>query len=309
VIAAVPGVRHVAAVTLIAGSLPSGAAVEVIAVNPVSYAALVASTPWPRLPAGALAGVPAPGPAGPVTAVASAMVAASFQAGPVELAAGAVRTVSARVVATISGTPALPGQDLFLILPSWALPAAPSLLLVTGDHLDQQALRAAAHRVLPHAAISLRSAALATLAGSPLQRGAVTAFALGVAAAAGFSTVILLLSLALAARDRTDALARLAAMGLTAGQARRMVVLEALPVVLAAVAAGAACGWLLAPLTGPALDLSVFTGGAVGVPIRADLTSLALPAAGLLVLALAVLSVQTLVAQTLVVRRLRAWRR
>ena len=59
-------------------------------------------------------------------------------------------------------------------------------------------------------------------------------------------------------------------------------------------AAGAACGWALAPLTGPVLNLSVFTGGTVGVPIHADAASLAVPAAGLLVLTLAVLFAQTL---------------
>lgn len=299
-IAAVRGVRQVAAVTVIAGTLPSGTAVEVIAVNPVSYAALVATTPWPRLPAGALA----PAAGGPVTAVASPAVAASFHSGPVKLATGAVRTVSARVAAATAGTPALPGQDTFLILPSWALRASPSLVLLTGEGLDQQALRAAVRQRMPHATVSLRSAALAALTGSPLQQGAVSAFALGVAAAAGFSAVIVLLSLAVEARDRAAALARLAAMGLAEGQARRMVALEALPVLLAAVLAGAACGWVLAPLTGPSLNLSVFTGGAVAVPISADVMSLAAPAAGLLVLALAVLF-----AQTLRIRRSRAlWR-
>ena len=299
-VAAVRGVRQVAAVTIIAGTLPSGTAVEVIAVNPVSYAALLAATPWPRLPAGKLA----PGAGGPVTAVASPSVAASFHAGTVKLATGAVRTVSLRVAATTAGTPALPGQDTFLIMPSWALRGAPSMLLLTGNGLDQQGLRTVVRQRLPHASVSLRSAALAALAGSPLQRGAVSAFALGVAAAAGFSALIVLLSLAVEARDRAVALARLAAMGLASAQARRMVAFEALPVLLAAVLAGAACGWVLAPLTGPSLNLSVFTGGAVSVPVRADVVSLLAPAAGLLVLALAVLF-----AQTLRVRRSRAsWR-
>ena len=86
-------------------------------------------------------------------------------------------------------------------------------------------------------------------------------------------------------RGYAGRVARLAAMGLTSGQAGRLVVLEAPPAVLAAVAAGAAGGWALAPLTGSALDLSVFTGGTASVPIRADVAVLVVPAAGLVVLA------------------------
>ena len=186
-----------------------------------------------------------------------------------------------------------------MILPDWALSRVipPSLLLVTGVHLDQNALAMTVHRELPNATITFRSAALAALASSPLQRGANAVFAVGVVAAAGFSVLIVLLSLALEARDRDLALARLAAMGLGNGQAARLVVLEALPVVLAAVAAGAVCGWALAPLTGSALDLSVFTGSAASVPVRFDVAALAVPAAGLVVLALVVLFLQALLAR------------
>lgn len=45
----------------------------------------------------------------------------------------------------------------------------------------------------------------------------------------------------------------------------------------AAVAAGVVCGWALAPLTGSALDVSVFTGGTASVPVRADAAILVIP--------------------------------
>jgi putative ABC transport system permease protein len=243
--------------------------------------------------------VTGPAVAGQIPAVASRVVAAGFSSGPVQLPRAAGGSLNLRVTAITSGTPALPGQDLFVVLPDWALSRGlpPSLLLVTGVHLDQYALAVAVHRELPNATIAFRSAALAALASSPLQRGADAVFSAGVAAAAGFSVLIVLLSLALEARDRDLALARLAAMGLASGQAARLVVLEALPAVLAAVAAGAVCGWALAPLTGSALDLSVFTGGAASVPVRFDVAALAVPAAGLVVLALAVLFLQTLLAR------------
>jgi putative ABC transport system permease protein len=295
-VGAVPGVQHTAAVTTLPGSLSSRVAVEAIVVNPASYAALVAATPWPRFPAAALA---RPAVAGPVPAVASQVVAAGFGAGTVQLPRDDGGTLRLRVTGTVSGTPALPGQDLFLVLPSWALSkvAPPNLLLVTGVNLDRHALALAVHRELPAATITFRSATLAALASSPLQQGAEVVFSSGVAAAAGFSALIVLLSLALEARDRDLALARLAALGLGHGQAARLAVLEALPVMMAAVAAGIAGGWALAPLTGSALDLSVFTGSAASVPVRFSVAAIAVPAAGLVVITLAVLLLQALVAR------------
>jgi len=160
---------------------------------------------------------------------------------------------------------------------------------VVGPHLDQQALAAAVRRTLPHAVLRLRSDRLDALASMPLQQGAEAVFASGLAAAAVLSALILLLTLALGAEERAAALARLHTMGLAAGQGTTMVIVETVPVVLAATAAGLACAWLLGPLTGSALDLSVFTSGVTAVPVRADLATLAIPAAGLLALALAVL--------------------
>jgi putative ABC transport system permease protein len=295
-IAAVPGVQHLAAVTSLPGTLSSGAGVEVLAVDPASYAALVRSTPWPPIPAAALP--PRAGPGGQIPAVAATTVAAGFRAGQVELPLGAADTLHVRVTATVPATPALPGQDMFLIVPSWALSrlASPSQVLVTGS-LDQQALMAAVHRTLPHAVITFRTAALAALADSPLQRGTDTDFGLGIATAAGYCAVVVLLGLAVEARERELLQARLTAMGLGTGQARRMAVFEGLPATLAAVGAGVACGWALAPLTGPALDLSVFTAGNASVPVRADPVVLAIPAAGLVLLALVVLAIHATAAR------------
>jgi putative ABC transport system permease protein len=111
-------------------------------------------------------------------------------------------------------------------------------------------------------------------------------------AAAGFCVLVLLLSLLLAARTRALTLARLATMGLGPGQARRLVVAEALPPVLAAAVAGVACALALAPLLAPELDLSAFTGSAAAVPVQISLTALVIPAVALVVLAVATLAAQ-----------------
>jgi putative ABC transport system permease protein len=137
--------------------------------------------------------------------------------------------------------------------------------------------------------VTLRSAVLAALGNSPLPRGAYLSFGAGLAAAAGFSVVILLLDLALGAREREQTLARLATMGLGPGQARRLTLLETLPAVLAAAIAGVASAWALAPLTGSVLNLSVFTGSSASVPVKPDFVALGLPVLGLVALAVVVL--------------------
>jgi hypothetical protein len=62
---------------------------------------------------------------------------------------------------------------------------------------------------------------------------------------------------------------------------------EKAPALLAAAVAGTACALVLPALTASALNLSVFTGAGYPVPVRADWTALAIPVAGLLVVALA----------------------
>ncbi|HEX4064304.1 MAG TPA: hypothetical protein VHY58_25115 [Streptosporangiaceae bacterium] len=269
--------------------LAGGGSVVVVAVDPAAYAALAAQTPWAGFPAGKLARRAGGGPA-PV--LASPAAAGLLGHGRVTL-----ELVTARMPVTVAGavgaTAAMPGGGAFVIVPAWALPAAvaaqpPDLMLMTGP-VDGAALTAAAHRLVPGVAVTLRSAALASLAGSPLPRGAYLGFAVGLAAAAGFSAAILLLDLALAADARRMTLARLATMGLAAGQARRLTLLETLPAVAAAALAGAGCALILVPLTGPILDLSAFTGSPATIPVHPDLTALVLPVAGLIILAAATL--------------------
>jgi putative ABC transport system permease protein len=291
-LASVPGAEHAAEATVLNWKTEDGAAVTAIAVDPDSYAALVASTPWPAFPAGKLAGPVA----GTAPALASPAAAAVLGHGSVPLPAGE-GPAQLRVVGLLSTTPAVPAGGAFVIVPSWSLPAQvrsqpPNLMLITGPGLDGAALAAATHRLLPTGDVVLRSSDLAGLADSPLPRGAYLGFAVGVAAAAGFSVAVLLLELALGADTRRMTLARLATMGLGSGQARRLTLLETLPGVLAAAIAGAGCALVLVPLTAPLLDLSVFTGSGAGVPVRPDFGALGLPVAGLIVIAVGALLLQ-----------------
>ena len=297
-IAAVPGAERTATLVLTSGSLADGTVVTVAAVDPGPYASLTALTPEPPFPAGALAMPPARGREHrPVPAVVSPAAAASFRRGRTSLSLG-LRSLPVRITRTIISTPAVP-NGAFLVLPRQALAGLalpPTTMLVVGPHLQGNRLDAVAGRLLPGATVTLRSAALAALAGAELPHGAYVSFAQGAAAAAGFSLLILLISLLLSARPREITLARVATMGLSGSQARWLVVIEALPQVLAATVGGIACAWVLAPLVGPSVDLSVFTGSAAAVAIRPEPAALAGTAGGLVVLALVTLVAQTAIA-------------
>jgi hypothetical protein len=145
-------------------------------------------------------------------------------------------------------------------------------------------------RQLPGAGISFRSAALAALAGSPLQHGADLILPLTIATAAGFGLFILMLGVALGTSDRALTLARLTVMGHE--RATWLVLLEALPAVIVAITAAVACALALPPLVGSALDLSVFTGSGVPVTLRPDWIALGLPALAALLLAAAALTTE-----------------
>lgn len=302
-IATIPGVTRAAAARITTTALPGGATAAVAAVDPASYAGFVASTPWPRFPLAALTRAPGPGtgPAGPVPVLASRAMLAAIGRGPVVIRSdGGQMTV--RIAGTLASTPALPASTRFIVMPLTALrgpggPLRPNEMLLAGPHLAAPQLATVVRRVAPGAAVRLRSAALAALAGAPLQRGTYALFATGLGAAAGLGLGTLVLSLVLGARDREQTLTRLATMGLGAGQARLAAIGEALPAVLAAIVVGTACAAVLPPLIGPDLDLSVFTGSAATVPVRASTADLMVPAAGLAVLGLVTLAAEVTAAR------------
>jgi putative ABC transport system permease protein len=304
-IAAVPGAQQAAAASVTVATVNGGSGVTVAAVDPARYAALVAATPWPaaprvlpeRAPAGWSPGIGSTPGRGVVPVIASPAAVAELGRGRVQLPLD-YAPVTIRVAATVRATPALPGAGVFVLLPTWATrnrisaPPPPTRMLVTGTHLDEHALSAAARRTAPDASVTFRSAVLAALAGAPLQHAADVFFTEGAALAAGLAGAILLLGLALDARARDHALVRLRVLGLGRGQGRLLLAAQTLPQVIAAVAGGLACAWLLGPLLGPDLNLSIFTGSTASVPVRPEYPALVLPAAVLLVLAVAALAVQ-----------------
>jgi putative ABC transport system permease protein len=273
-------------------------------VNPSSYAALVARTPEPAFPAADLARRPAragPPAAGLVPALASAPAAGALPR------PGTVLTVEGRRLRLrLAGpAPALPGlgTSSFLVVPAWALGGRqppPSVMLVVGPQLNAGRLAATVRRALPGASVTFRGAILAALGAAPLPAAAHAAIAEGAVAAAAFSALILLIWLLMSAHSRDMTLARLATMGLGQGQARWLVVLETLPLVVAVAAGGLASAYVLAPLIAPSISLSAFTGSGTSAPgaaIRIELLPLAVCAAGLILLSVLALAGQFLIAR------------
>jgi putative ABC transport system permease protein len=311
-IAATPGVRHASGVFLMSSGSSQAAnllvgttgslSVGVVIVNPAQYAALVADTPWPAFPARLLAAPPAGQRGGTVPVIASPNVAAHIRDGSRQLAFEG-STLPLRLAATASSTPALPGGGSFVIMPTWAAyrlidNTTPNTMLLTGAHIDLRALQAVVARRVPGALITSRTAALQAAAGSPMVHGSDVALEEAAAAAAACAVAAVLLGVLLSGRDRTRLGVWLTAMGMTARQARRLALLDALPLLLVAILGGELASLAIGPLIGPGLDLAAFTGSSAPVSLRPDLVALIAPAVGALILITA-----AAVAQNALIRR------
>jgi putative ABC transport system permease protein len=303
-IARVRGVHHATRVWSTNWVTPFGQPITVVAVDPASYAAVVADTPFAAFPAAkigtAAGGIMPFGATVPVLASPSA--AAILGTGATQLTTlAAMGPFKVRVAGTLSDTPAQPGGGAFVVmrlqtLPGPAGPPLPGTVLVSGSMIDHAQLSAVAQKVIPGSLLTFRTAVLASLASSPLQHGAGLITALTIATAAAFGLFIVILGLALGSAERELTLARLTVMGHE--RATGLVLAETMPAVLAAIVAGAVCAVVLPQVVGSSIDLSAFTGTSAPVQFQPDVLALGLPAAAILVLALA-----ALIAEARVLRR------
>ena len=296
-IAAVRGVSHATAVWNTTLVTPFGQPVMVAAVDPVSYSAVVASTPFPSFPAAKIRTAPgASAFTATLPVLASPVAAALLGHGGTQLTSLAPPAqVSVRVAGILTGTPAEPGGGTFVILPLPALsvPGGQSpanMVLVAGSAIDDSQLSAMVNKLIPGSTITYRSAVLASLTNSPLPHGAALIVAVTLAEAAVLGLLIVILGLALGSEERELTLARLTVMGHERDTS--LVMAEALPAVLAAVAAGAVCAVVLPRLIGSSVDLSAFTGAGDPVLFQLNATALVLPAAAVVILAVAALATE-----------------
>ncbi|MFJ5967303.1 FtsX-like permease family protein [Streptomyces sp. NPDC093060] len=292
-IRALPGVHGVAAasITYEAKPLDGEDTVPLVGVDPATYGRLAADTGLGTFPAGELKN------AKTLPALASPSIAHAYgtrRPFPVRLGDGSAVTV--RITTVLDRTPAVPGAD-FLIVNRAGLPDSavrPTTLLLTGAHLDADALR----RASP-ASVTVQTLAevRSRYADSPLQTGAGHVYTAAVAAGAGFAVLALLLALLRAAPERTALLARLRTMGLTRAQGRRLLVLESLPQALLAAAGGTLTGWTAIHLLSPGIDLTTIAlpsaqPGVNSATLHPDTWSLTAPAITVVVLTVGVAGTQ-----------------
>jgi putative ABC transport system permease protein len=270
-----PGVRHAVTALVVPLRTGSGQEITAIAVDPASYAALVASTQ----------GFSPVNPAlltqtgGTVPVLASPQAAADLT-GTIISQQG-LPALRVRVTGKLQSTPAMPGGGAFIVLPQSAIRSIGepvNLILLTGSSINVTRIQAAA----PDATIISRAAALQALAGAPLQQGTFLLFTLAIGYAAALALAVILLELALGAADRQVTMARLATMGLADRQRVLLAVFEVLPAVAASAVAAIACAVVLPRIVAPAINLTVFTQSQAAVPLRPDLTSFVAPLAGIL---------------------------
>jgi putative ABC transport system permease protein len=296
-ISSVPGVVSTAAAVEDAGSLPTGAALSVVFVDPARYAAVIDEAPGPRFPLAALSGSAAGGqPGATVPAVATPAAAQLAGTAPADISVGTT-SITIRLAGQAGAVPGAT-TDADVVVPLRSLgpsPPAPDLMLVAGPRLDGARLSAVVRAGLPGGVVTLRATALAALTTAPVLQAAQTALTQGLATAAGFGVLVLLLSLLLTAGTREMTLAGLATMGLRRWQAQLLLAAETLPPVVAAAIGGVACAWLLAPLVGPSLNLAAFSGTGSAVVVTPAAFPLVASAAGLVLTALLVLAAQAVI--------------
>ena len=314
-VTAVPGVQRTLAVGVTSAGKGSMGGFSAVVADPAQYAALLATGPLMPASASFAHWHASPAPRGEtVPVLASADLAARLGRAPFSLELQdyqRIRVYVAGIAPAMSGVLSVSGgfTSGYVVLPRPALdgdvPPA-SGLLVTAPDLDGRALVSAVSKWhVPGSQVVLRSRFLAALEQAPLAHDAYSELAFGGYAAAAGCLLVLLLTLLLSAQSRELTLARSATMGMSAAQTRWLALIEALPQILAVLAGGLICALALAPLVGPALALSVFTGSTAAVPVRIEPAWLTAAAIGLLVLAIATLTGQTVLASRGIARSLR----
>jgi putative ABC transport system permease protein len=215
---------------------------------------------------------PGPSPAGAETpALLSPGLAAGAGRGVMSLSWPGGTALRLRSAGTIDGFPTQPGGTDFVVVPYTALARAggqANTIFVRGHGspapLDPARLRRAA---VPHATeesvvtADTYARAHGELTRAPLVglvRGAFRSTALGLG---GYGALAVLLALVLGAEVRRRTVSYLSPLGLGAGQARRLTLVELAPGILSAAVTGWVVGLLLPRVIGPAMDLRAYTGG------------------------------------------------
>ncbi|QFY10938.1 FtsX-like permease family protein [Nonomuraea phyllanthi] len=156
----------------------------------------------------------------------------------------------------IASVPGFYTEGKFLVVPIGVqLRPAVNTLLIKGD-----ASLAELARLVPSATVTSQEAALAAIRDDPLTSAVRWALVVVTAALAAYALAAVVLSLVAGAAERARAVSFLRTLGLSERQARRLTVLEILPLILVTGLVGLGLGLLLPVALGPAVDLSPYAG-------------------------------------------------
>jgi putative ABC transport system permease protein len=309
-VAAVPGVTHTAAIyasgsgtgyaPTLTTATGSTVATGIAVVSPGPYAALAATTPWPRFPAARLSPR-----SGPVPILISPQLAA--QLGPTAGSA-ARRTLTyfgQHLAVTITGTasqdtPAFPQGGSYIVYPQWAAPDIPALpapdtLLAAGSGIPAARLAAIAARMHGFQ-LTTRQALIAAQNNSPASY-AISLFALSAWTAAALSAVALLFALLASAPRRRTLMTRMSALGMSSRQAFALALFDPLSLLAVAIIGTTAAIITLALILRRVVDLSPLTSSQVTVPVQLYAPPIIITAACAIILALAAIAAEQLLAR------------
>lgn len=166
-------------------------------------------------------------------------------------------------VGDITGLPALFGEQAWVLVPRNALPQPLPVddLFIAGAEADPAHLRAVVAPTADPDAVTVTSLTQyrKELDNSGFNDGITVIFMVGTAAAVLAGVLAIALALAGQAAHHRRTLSLLQALGMSVGQAHRLLLVELLPAIAAAVAAGAVVGAAMPTLLAPALPLTEFT--------------------------------------------------
>jgi putative ABC transport system permease protein len=133
------------------------------------------------------------------------------------------------------------------------------------------------------ARLTSRDKEYAKVHDSPLISGVEGGFKIGLVLAGAYSALAVVIALTITAGARARDLAFLRTMGLSRDQAIGLTIVEQLPLVVLALAAGTALGVAVARLIEPGVDLQAFTGEGLPVELRINWINISLLGIGLVV--------------------------
>lgn len=190
-----------------------------------------------------------------------------------------------RVVGDVAGLPGPDRDRAWMLVPRQALEEAGQLdeLQIAGASVDPAQVRGALAGMVSDPQVSTLADAREQLETTGFNDGLTLVFVVGTVGGAAGGVLAVALALVVQARARGHLVSLLRTMGLSGRQARRLLLVELLPLTALAVATGAAVGLTLPLLLAPALGLDQFTGG---VPLAVTVDPVTIGLLGGLVLML-----------------------